>query len=106
MILPQPLQATFVYGTPCSCKKPLLWDYIKEIGAAYDGPLLLIGDFNDITPQQEKQWGSPFCSPSSGGLQGLVNDIVLLILVFQGTLSLGSISKLMGLISKLGLTKG
>lgn len=106
MILPQPLQATFVYGTPCSCKKSLLWDYIKEIGVAYDGPLLFVGDFNDITPQQEKQWGRPFYSPSSGGLQGLVNDIVLLIWVFWGTLSHGTISELMGLISKLGSTKG
>jgi hypothetical protein len=46
-----------VYASPTFTIRPLLWDYLEELGKEYDLPWLVIGDFNDILLPREQKGG-------------------------------------------------
>ncbi|KAL0405295.1 UNVERIFIED_CONTAM: hypothetical protein Slati_3843400, partial [Sesamum latifolium] len=43
---------------------PLFWQSLTNISSSFDGPWLVMGDFNAVLSQQEKQGGRPFASTS------------------------------------------
>jgi hypothetical protein len=48
-----PWRATFVYGEPRVDKRKEMWDLLRDLYGAWDGPWMLIGDFNETMWQYE-----------------------------------------------------
>lgn len=48
---------TFVYGEPDQTKRREIWSNLNKIGISRDASWLLIGDFNEILDNSEKQGG-------------------------------------------------
>ncbi|CAA7030426.1 unnamed protein product [Microthlaspi erraticum] len=48
---------SFVYGDPVVKLRDLVWERITRIGTTRTDPWFLIGDFNEITGNHEKQGG-------------------------------------------------
>lgn len=69
-----PWQFTGVYGPTIRSAKPCFWDMLKRIGEAFQGPWLVMSDFNYITGQHEKKRGRPFASSRSGGFKHMIDD--------------------------------
>ncbi|GLT58567.1 hypothetical protein SLA2020_314490 [Shorea laevis] len=48
-----------VYGRPQFEIRSLLWDELRKVAKYFNGPWLVIGDFNDVVDQVEKFGGAP-----------------------------------------------
>ncbi|KAF8089118.1 hypothetical protein N665_0517s0005 [Sinapis alba] len=46
-----------VYGDPNQQSRHILWEKIQRIGSTRNGPWLLVGDFNEILNNSEKEGG-------------------------------------------------
>lgn len=77
-------QCSCVYGPVVPNLKGAFWDGLNSIGRAFDGPWLLIGDFNSILTGFEKRGGRHFAMASHGGLQQVVDTNGLIDLGFIG----------------------
>lgn len=73
-----------VYGPPSYSLKWLFWQMLTDVALAFDGPWLVMGDFNTVFSQADKIGGRPIASSSSGGLQKLIADHGLINLGFHG----------------------
>lgn len=74
-------------GIYCPCHpigKTSFWNQISDIAAIFDGPWLIMGDFNSIKSQSEKQGGRPFASSSNHNLFYELNNFGLIDLGFHG----------------------
>ncbi|XP_073294463.1 uncharacterized protein [Primulina huaijiensis] len=49
--------ASFVYGLNTNCQKRMLWNELSDFGSNYHVPWMLLGDFNNVLSQEEKQGG-------------------------------------------------
>ncbi|GKV17362.1 hypothetical protein SLEP1_g27876 [Rubroshorea leprosula] len=50
---------SIVYGRPQFEIRSLLWENLKQFSQSINGPWVVIGDFNDVTAQNEKFGGNP-----------------------------------------------
>lgn len=82
-----PWQFTAVYGPPSPLSKPLFWDCLQLIGAAFDGHWLVMGDFNTILSSADKLGGRPVATSSNGGLKQVIDTHGLIDLGFIGSAS-------------------
>lgn len=48
-----PWRATFVYGEPCVENRKKMWDLMRDLCGVWQGPWLLLGDFNEEMWQYE-----------------------------------------------------
>jgi hypothetical protein len=46
-------RCTFVYGEPCASQRHHMWDLLRQIKPAANGPWMMIGDFNEALWQGE-----------------------------------------------------
>lgn len=79
-----PWQLTGVYGPTIPTAKPIFWDMMKQIGEAFMGPWLVIGDSNNIVNQNEKQGGRSFASSSRNGFQDMIDELGMIDLGYVG----------------------
>lgn len=88
MIFSDPVQhpwlLTCIYGPPYKQDQYMFWDFLNQIGSTYSGPWLCLGDFNDITSQQDKRGGNCFAQSSKGGLNSVIFNQGLIDLGFSG----------------------
>jgi hypothetical protein len=49
---------TGIYGEPSSERKHLTWDYIRDLHGRKDLPWMMLGDFNEILSNTEKEGGN------------------------------------------------
>jgi hypothetical protein len=49
---------TGIYGEPSGDRKHLSWDYIRDLHGMFDLPWMVIGDFNEILYNSEKEGGN------------------------------------------------
>lgn len=73
-----------IYGPTASSLKRQFWTDLRNIAAAFDGPWVILGDFNTVLAQSDKQGGRPMTSSSRGGLQGVIYDTGLIDFWFNG----------------------
>ncbi|XP_061373834.1 uncharacterized protein LOC133316136 [Gastrolobium bilobum] len=52
---------TFVYGSPRSVERRILWENLKDIGETVNNDWAVLGDFNSILEGNEKQGGGDVC---------------------------------------------
>lgn len=69
-----PWKLTFVYSPPNCASKHGFWDSLDAIGRSFEGPWMIIGDFNAVLNSADKLGGLPVSRPSRGGLRGLIYD--------------------------------
>lgn len=75
---------TFIYGPPVPGMRPAFWDQLTTIGDSFNGAWSLIGDFNTLLSQADKQGGRAVSNSSVGGFQHFINTFGLLDLGFTG----------------------
>lgn len=63
-----PWQFTPIYGPPIPSLRPYFLDYLSTVGATFQGPWLVTGDFNMVLNQAENLGGRPVGGPSRGSL--------------------------------------
>lgn len=78
-------QFSFVYGPPILMMRAVFWDWLTTIGTTFLGLWCLIGDFNALLHQDDKDGGRPISS-SSTGFQKFINDFGLIDMGFLGHL--------------------
>lgn len=76
---------SLVYGPPVLSLRPMFWTLLNEIEAAYCGPWLIVGDFNVVLNQSDKNRGNQVASSSNGGFQNMIDFNGLLDLEFIGS---------------------
>ncbi|KAG8371223.1 hypothetical protein BUALT_Bualt13G0065400 [Buddleja alternifolia] len=80
-----PSQDMYLNDILCtSAAKARFWDTLIEIGNTFNGPWLILGDFNAIFSQKEKKGGHQFVSSSFGGFKGFIDEGDLVDLGFEG----------------------
>lgn len=42
-----------MYGEPCVENRHIFWDLLQDLGGVWDGPWMVIGDFNEAMWQHE-----------------------------------------------------
>lgn len=52
-----PWQLSLIYGPPISCLRAAFWDSLMDLDNAWSGPWCLLGDFNSLLDQVDKQGG-------------------------------------------------
>jgi hypothetical protein len=52
---PKAWRITGIYGEPSADRKQLTWNYIRELHAMVDLPWVMLGDFNEILSNSEKE---------------------------------------------------
>lgn len=77
-------QLSTIYCPSNPVGKPHFWELLSTIASAFDGPWLMIGDFNSIISQTEKIGGIPFASSSNHNFQNDLNGIGMIDLGFSG----------------------
>lgn len=77
-------QFTAIYGPPTHCLRAEFWDSKTRIGATFSGPWIVIGDFNMILDQADKNGGRLVSTSSTGGLRKFIDDNGLIDLGFKG----------------------
>lgn len=75
---------SFVYGPPKEGERRAVWDQIRRLAANMQDSWLLIGDFNDILTQSEKEGGNPRPLRKIINFQRLLSDCHLMDLEFKG----------------------
>ncbi|KAL0312769.1 UNVERIFIED_CONTAM: hypothetical protein Sradi_5676200 [Sesamum radiatum] len=81
---PRPWQFTGVHCPAVTSLKPSFWQSLNDIFNSFDGPWLVMGDFNDVLSQVEKKGGKPFASASRNALGDELNFCNLIDLGFSG----------------------
>ncbi|XP_061357635.1 uncharacterized protein LOC133301939 [Gastrolobium bilobum] len=66
--------ATFVYGSPRRVEKIKLWEDLVDISDSVVGPWILLGDFNSVLRQHEKDEGLDVCWKSIQDMQDCLMD--------------------------------
>lgn len=75
---------SMIYGPSRFSHKHQFWDNMEDLAASISEPWVLVGDFNAVSSQQEKQGGKPFDCSSRYGLTAFVTDIGFIDLGFNG----------------------
>ncbi|KAL0306821.1 UNVERIFIED_CONTAM: hypothetical protein Sradi_6099400 [Sesamum radiatum] len=81
---PRPWQFTGIHCPVVTIRKPLFWHHFNEIASSFDGPWLVMGDFNAILSQDENRGGRPFASASRNSLRYELDCCNLIDLGFSG----------------------
>lgn len=74
-------------GIYCPCYpsgKAFFWSSLNQISISISEPWLILGDFNSIISQAEKNGGNPFSSSSSTNLSAELSNLGLIDLGFHG----------------------
>lgn len=72
-----------VYEEPVSSKRNLFWYDLLNILSLYTCPMVIVGDFNDISSVTDR-WGG--CSPTISRLMHFENSLGLINIPFRGPL--------------------
>lgn len=71
-------QFTFLYEPPVPGLRPAFWDALTTIGNSFDEPWKLLGDFNALLTQDDKQGGRVVSRSSAGGFRQFINQFGLI----------------------------
>ncbi|KAK4252603.1 hypothetical protein QN277_014354 [Acacia crassicarpa] len=80
-----PKYVTFVYGPPKERERRAVWDILRSLALNVKESWLVVGDFNDILSQAEKERGNPRAMRKIINFQSLLSDCNLLDLEFKGS---------------------
>lgn len=83
-VVPLPWQFTLVYGPPTYSMRRAFWDSLDEIGSSFNGPWMMIGDFNVVLHSADKIGGQPVASSNNGGLHIVINNNGLIDMGYEG----------------------
>jgi endonuclease/exonuclease/phosphatase family metal-dependent hydrolase len=75
---------TGIYGEPKWEDKHLTWDKIRELHAQHNPPWAIIGDFNEILFNHEKEGGNPRPHNYMQAFRDVLSDCDLIDLGFMG----------------------
>ncbi|XP_061353715.1 uncharacterized protein LOC133298441 [Gastrolobium bilobum] len=76
--------AIFVYGCPRRMERKTLWDDLTSITTDVEGAWIVLGDFNAILNENEKNGGNTACPGSISGFRRCINECALIDLGFKG----------------------
>jgi hypothetical protein len=80
-----PWRGTFVYGEPRVENRHLVWDLLRDLGGVWDGPWMVIGDFNEATWQHEHFSETPRTERQMMDFREVLSHCDLQDLGFSGT---------------------
>ncbi|KAK4271588.1 hypothetical protein QN277_020262 [Acacia crassicarpa] len=80
-----PKVVTFVYGPPIEGERREVWNILRRLASGISVSWLVLGDFNDLLSQSEKEGGNPRSMRKILNFQGLLSDYNLLDLEFKGS---------------------
>ncbi|KAK4253026.1 hypothetical protein QN277_010863 [Acacia crassicarpa] len=80
-----PAIISFVYGPPEERDRRVVWDLLRDLAVNIRGSWLLIGDFNDLLSQSEKEGGNPRSMRKILNFQRLLSDCQVMDLEFKGS---------------------
>ncbi|XP_061357778.1 uncharacterized protein LOC133302072 [Gastrolobium bilobum] len=75
---------TFVYGSPQRIERRTLWDNLKRLNSVGVDKWAVMGDFNVLLEEGEKQGGSGFCAGNADEFSSCLSDCSLLDVGFSG----------------------
>lgn len=73
-----------IYGPPTPLARPLFWDCLNSIGANFDGPWMVAGDFNVTLTDEDKNGGRSVASSSKNSFRHMVDSNALIDMGFDG----------------------
>ncbi|KAK4263572.1 hypothetical protein QN277_028965 [Acacia crassicarpa] len=76
--------ATFVYGPPKERERRVVWDVVRGLSNSIQSAWLLVGGFNDLLSQSEKEGGNPRSLRKIINFQRLLSDCNVMDLEFKG----------------------
>lgn len=77
--------ASVVYASPHPLLRTFLWDYLRSLSLVIMAPWFLIGDWNQVTHQDDKWGGRPVSSLTPNLLWALVSSCAWVDLGFSGS---------------------
>ncbi|KAK4254647.1 hypothetical protein QN277_010000 [Acacia crassicarpa] len=80
-----PKLISFVYGPPKEGERRLVWNSLRRWASSVEDPWLVMGDFNDLLSQAEKEGGNPRSLRKIINFQSLLSDCNLPDLEFKGS---------------------
>ncbi|KAK4260674.1 hypothetical protein QN277_003758 [Acacia crassicarpa] len=83
--LQTPKLISFVYGPPKEGERRLVWNLMRNLVASVRDSWLLVGDFNDLLSQAEKEGGNPRSMRKILNFQSLLSDCNIMDLEFKGS---------------------
>ncbi|KAI9126130.1 hypothetical protein K1719_002551 [Acacia pycnantha] len=83
--LSAPKLISFIYGPPKEGERRLTWDTLRKMALNVEVAWLVVGDFNDVLTQAEKEGGNPRSMRKIIKFQSLLYDCNLLDLEFKGS---------------------
>nr|GEW68637.1 RNA-directed DNA polymerase, eukaryota [Tanacetum cinerariifolium] len=78
------LMIVFVYAPQDLSEKKALWDYISHVIVSWDGECVILGDFNEVRPKQER-FGSIFNEAGAKAFNHLISMAGLIDLPLEDT---------------------
>ncbi|KAK4270280.1 hypothetical protein QN277_023334 [Acacia crassicarpa] len=79
-----PSLISFIYGPLKEGERKVVWDILRRLAANIEVSWLVVGDFNDLLSQEEKEGGNPRAMRKLINFQCLLSDCNLLDLEFKG----------------------
>ncbi|KAK4271730.1 hypothetical protein QN277_020377 [Acacia crassicarpa] len=80
-----PAFITFVYGPPKEGERRVIWELLRRVAASMKEAWLVVGDFNDLLSQMEKEGGNPRSIRKIINFQSYLSDCNLIDLEFKGS---------------------
>ncbi|KAK4252766.1 hypothetical protein QN277_014312 [Acacia crassicarpa] len=80
-----PRMISFIYGPPKEGERRIVWDSLRRLASGITDSWLVVGDFNDLLSQSEKEGGNPRAMRKIINFQGFLSDCNLMDLEFKGS---------------------